>query len=166
MSVSVDWCRFQGLGEVDTYASARDVYVPRRVPQRYPYSLTSRESECREWYRPIVARITDLLRLRDNWDSYGASAPSLSAAQAMLDVLNSVMSTKTPAPFIAPSPDGHFQAEWHIHGIDLEVEVMSPTKIEVFYVGPDGQWHETLSNDVERLVQAIDRIDNPGHQVP
>jgi len=42
-----------------------------------------------------------------------------------MDVLRYVMTAETPSPFVAPTPEGHFQAEWHLNGVDLEVEVVA-----------------------------------------
>jgi hypothetical protein len=46
-------------------------------------------------------------------------------------------------------------------GVDLEVEAIDPTHIVVDYEGPDGQWSETLSLDLRRLVRAINRLSTP-----
>lgn len=159
MNVSLDWFSGSRYGDVETYVSSEDVYLPRRLSERYPQSITSREHACKEWYRPVAVRVIELLSLSEDWDSYGASVPTWVGARALLDVLNAVMGAKTPVPFIAPSPDGHFQAEWHLNGIDLEVEVFGPTHIDVSYVGPNARWREALTNDLGPLVQAIDTID-------
>jgi hypothetical protein len=56
---------------------------------------------------------------------------------AMVSVLNSIMRSDTPAPSIVPSPRGHLQAEWHIGGIDLEIEVLTPTNVIASYSNAD-----------------------------
>jgi hypothetical protein len=98
----------------------------------------------------VVSRLNELLRLEDNWDSYGASQPSEASAVQLFNVLHSVTTPNTPAPAIVPSPHGHFQAEWHRNGADLEVEVVTPTKILVSYSDATTAWDEELSFDVTR----------------
>jgi hypothetical protein len=79
----------------------------------------------------------------------------------MIEVLVGVMNSNAPAPTLVPSAAGHLQAEWHMKGIDLEVEAVDPTHILVDYEGPDGQWSENLSLDLRKLVSAINRLSTP-----
>lgn len=111
------------------------------------------------WASTTVKRLNELLHLKDNWDSYGASKPSATSAVELIKVLCSVATPDTPAPAIIPSPFGHFQAEWHQNGVDLEVEVMSPTKIHVSFSDVWGiTWQDELSLDMTRLTHAVRRI--------
>lgn len=83
---------------------------------------------------------------------------SRSALDAMITVLADVLTASSPAPTLVPSPQGHLQAEWHLNGRHLEVEVVDPTHIAVDYEGPEGNWTEVISLDLRRLVRAIDRL--------
>jgi hypothetical protein len=108
------------------------------------------------WQLKVIQRLSDLLSLQANWDSYGARPPSASSAIALFTVLQSVMNANTPAPSIVPSPLGHFQAEWHRNGVDLEVEVITPTKIMVsFDDAKNPPWEVELDVDFTRLVEAV-----------
>jgi len=89
------------------------------------------------WHDEVAARLSELMLLRDNWDSYGGRAPGHLSVMAMVSVLNSIMRSDTPAPSIVPSPRGHLQAEWHIGGIDLEIEVLTPTNVIASYSNAD-----------------------------
>lgn len=115
-----------------------------------------------EWAQSVEAQISRLLELPANWDSYGASAIRLDAVDTLIKVLRDVMSETTPAPTIVPVADGHLQAEWHTRGVDLEVEVIDPLRIDVCYSGPDGEWNESLSVDLGRLTRAIDQLSDGG----
>jgi hypothetical protein len=101
-----------------------------------------------------------LLALGDNWDSYGARSPFKAAANDMLDVLSKTLRPSTPTPTVVPTPDGHFQAEWHINGVDLEIEVVSPLKIHVRYDSHRGKpcWENIVGADLTSLVSAIDEL--------
>lgn len=64
--------------------------------------------------------LTDLRRLKPNWDSYKARAitdKALQTAQVLL----------TEEPQVTPCSDGGIQFEWHVHGINFE-----------FRIAPDG----------------------------
>jgi hypothetical protein len=65
-----------------------------------------------------------------------------------------VMGGDTPSPSIVPTSDGHVQFEWHMRGIDLEVEVISPVTIHVLYedqYSDEPQQELTLSYDLTPL---------------
>ncbi len=114
-----------------------------------------------QWPDKVVSRLAELLCLKANWDSYGALKPRFTSALAMLGVLSSVMTNRTPAPSIVPSSHGHFQAEWHRNGVDLEVEVVAPTKISVSFsdrFDSTLDWDEELDVDFTRLVEAVRRV--------
>src|ERR1700690_2040346 len=59
------------------------------------------------WHEEVATRLSELMRLRDNWDSYGGKPPGYLSVAAMVSVLNSIMRPDTPAPSIVPSPRGH-----------------------------------------------------------
>ena len=115
-------------------------------------------SEYSAWMTRVAEQICRLRRLPANWDSYGAVPPSKAAVELMADILADVMNPNAPAPTLVPSPQGHLQAEWHMKGINLEVEAIDPTHIVVDYEGPGGHWTDTLRVDFRRLVQAINRL--------
>src|SRR6266404_2161951 len=123
-----------------------------------PPVTTSASAFVPAWARSVVHRLNDLLNLEANWDSYGASKPSKISAIELIRVLGSVAGPNTPVPSIVPSSLGHFQAEWHQNGIDLEVEVVTPTKIFVSFSDSSGYtWDDELSLDMTRLAQAVRR---------
>jgi hypothetical protein len=133
------------------------VSVGRRE-QTKTRSLSSSGPAAAHWTEAVETQIAKLLELPENWDSYGASRVRFDAVDEMLKVLRDVMGPTTPAPTMVPSADGHLQAEWHTHGVDLEVEVIDTLQIDVSYSGPGGPWHETLDLDLERLTTAIDKL--------
>ena len=71
----------------------------------------------------VTGRIDYLYTLPENWDGYGASRIHLEYGEAMINYLDKVMSDNTPIPQIVPFSDGGVQAEWHVNGIDLEIEI-------------------------------------------
>lgn len=160
MNAAVEWIepvRRRQQGQM--HVSDRDVVASERSISRAPRSYIHPLLPIRPvWVYEVMSKIVDLLNLEDDWDSYGAAPPKRSSADDLLGVLEAIVNPDTPIPSIVPSPDGHFQAEWHINGVDLEVEVFSPTRIEVLYSGPGVPWHDTLASDLTRLVQAVNEL--------
>lgn len=153
MSAATDWVMAdQRRRNNRSYLSDIDVQVVSREP------ASAGTISIPAWQGKVMNRLRDLVCLRDNWDSYGASRPSINSAVDLVSVLGAVMAVDTPAPSIVPSPLGHFQAEWHRNGVDLEVEVVSPTKILVSYSDAINCWDRELKFDFTLLVQAVRRV--------
>jgi hypothetical protein len=133
------------------YLSDDELEVPAKAPT---------PAACRTpaWRRDVLVRLLELTQLKDNWDSYGARRPRVESAAALLAVLNSIMDPETVPPIIVPTPDGHFQAEWHRNKCDLEIEVIDPTRIVVMFTADDVHWEEELSVDFTRLIAVVRRI--------
>jgi len=123
-----------------------------------PALLTDQERQYAPWLADVAAGIDELLGLEANWDSYGAITPTRVAAGALLEILIEVTSPNTPRPVIVPSPAGHFQAEWHENGIDLEIEVISRTQIDVLFESAADSWNLVFKGDLSLLVEAVDQL--------
>jgi hypothetical protein len=129
-----------------------------QVGRREQTKTRSLSSARPTWTDSVETQVSKLLELPANWDSYGACAIRIDAVDTLIKVLRDVMSAATPAPTIVAVADGHLQAEWHTHGVDLEMEVVDPLHIDVWYSGPGGDWHAVLGVDLERLTKAIDQL--------
>jgi hypothetical protein len=113
------------------------------------------------WLRATVSQLEEILSLDENWDSYGAEPVSFENAEYAVRLLDFVAGLATPAPFIAPTPEGSVQLEWHRAGIDLEVEVVSPYRLFVSYEDETGQtksWEEEVTTDLTRVRGAMQEL--------
>lgn len=121
------------------------------------YTLSEIKHQANGWITPVVVRLYELMSLSDNWDSYGARRIDTKAVNQFLTTLAMIMKDNTPPPSVVPSPTGHLQAEWHERGIDLEVEVISPSLISVSFSDSRGRahWAEDLQADLTKLSTAI-----------
>ena len=71
---------------------------------------------------------------------------------------NTPVPTDTLEPTVVPTSKGSVQLEWHEHGIDLEVEILSPYRIHVSFedeLDSKNNWERELKSDLTRLSNAI-----------
>lgn len=125
------------LAELDILSAREreDDYTVRRIaPGRV---VTVRGVEPRVirsgWLIHVLKSFGYLLNLPPNWDSYGALPISRRCVEYAIRILIQVMGNRTPAPSVVPTVSGGVQAEWHINGIDLEIEVSSPTNGQFYF---------------------------------
>lgn len=106
------------------------------------------------------SKLLELLKLPENWDSYGAHPIKLEAAVAAFELIALLMEDQTPMPSIIPTPKGNIQLEWHTRGIDLEIEVVSSTLLHVYYedIVKNEEKENTLHTDLRELTKLITRL--------
>jgi len=112
------------------------------------------------WFKTAVAELGDLLHLPPNWDSYGAKPVDQRNIGAALELLIRIMQDDTPAPSVVPTTTGGVQLEWHLQGIDLEVEVTSPGRLHAFCERLDSgvSWEHDLTTDLAPLVDELSKL--------
>ena len=120
------------------YLSQRDLVAPSQdqdqstlTAQRH-FDVYAPYGDLR-WLETLRASIAKIANLQDNWDSYGASAISMDLLKSSLDLLSNVIGPKDPLPSIVPTVTGGIQFEWHVNGVDLEVEIESLGQVKVYY---------------------------------
>ena len=120
------------------------------------------EPDISDWLLSVRDRLRTLMRLEENWDSYGARPVAPGLADATLDILNLISGPDVPLPSIVPTPNGELQLEWHTNGIDLEVEASSPTSMHMYYhdLQTNEEYEEPLSFDLSLFTRAISTIVN------
>ncbi len=82
---------------------------------------------------PTIQSMGHLLNFPPNWDSYGAQVVDSTRFIAALRLLSQIIRENTPAPSVVPTSQGGIQFEWHMRGIDLEIEVLSQQRQNVFF---------------------------------
>jgi len=75
------------------------------------------------WVEYVEQELNKLLRLRSGWDGRRALPVERRAVEAMVGVLATLMDETSALPQLFPLVDGGLQAEWHVGGNDIEVEV-------------------------------------------
>jgi hypothetical protein len=109
------------------------------------------------WLRQVCDRLSRILALPDNWDSYGARGFDPGAAVQALEVLQLVMHEDTPPPAIVPTAAGTLQLEWHTRGVDLEVEFLPSGHLAVSFedVTAGVEWDKEFGSDLTELAGCI-----------
>lgn len=113
------------------------------------------------WYKQTRESLYAILALGDNWDSYGANRFSPETAKAVDELLINIMHVQTPSPQIVPSANGSIQLEWHICGIDLEIEVESLSTSRVIFEDEQSEeleWEGVIKYDLSKLVTYINLL--------
>jgi hypothetical protein len=83
------------------------------------------------WARELIHRICALGQLSENWDSYGARRIDPRCAMVAINLILSATGPATPTPAIVPTSRGGIQLEWHRNGVDLEIEILSESRLHV-----------------------------------
>ena len=112
------------------------------------------------WSRDLLAKISELGDLEEDWDSYGARPVDPQCAIATVTLLLSVFDSSTPKPSIVPTSRGGIQLEWHRAGANLEIEIESPSRFHVFFEDEQaGKESEvTLTGNLQPLVPLLERL--------
>ena len=105
------------------------------------------------WLGRVVDRLGHITRLPANWDSYGARPIAVAAIKSALELLGEIMSDDLPSPDIVPTVSGGIQIEWHIVGIDLELEVSAEGKRAIFFEDSHGQ--NPLTEDEAKIPDMV-----------
>jgi hypothetical protein len=118
------------------------------------------QGDAPEWLAPTINAMTVLLRMSANWNSYGARPIDVSAVARTLELLAGIMRIDSPAPAVAPTPKGGIQLEWHLRGIDLEVEPLPEGRVYVLFedLRSGDEWEQELSADLTPLVESLGEL--------
>ena len=135
----------------------------RDRPQRIWVSISKdelvieQEDEKPAWLVPAAQAMSEIMNLPVNWDSYGALPVRLTAILSALELLFEIMQANTPAPTVVPTVQGSVQLEWHTHGIDLEIEILSPGRLSVYYEDHEQhtEWEGEITSDLTRLSDVL-----------
>lgn len=114
------------------------------------------------WLPTTAQRLSTVMRLSDNWDSQGAPAVTPALLEPVVNVLSASASDGTPAPQVVPTIYGGLQLEWHVNGINLEIEFESQTEVVVVFEDHltgeefDGQY-SPFSLPVQQAIRRLSR---------
>jgi hypothetical protein len=138
-------CTATTIERISHFGSNRiNVEVPATTETRLRhrrFQLTDRlsleiefEGEEPPWLVGWMQRLSNILNLSQNWDSYGARRIKPSAVLGAINFfLPNMQDVRGPLPDIVPDRNGNIQLEWHIRNVDLEVEAIAEHTYRLFY---------------------------------
>jgi hypothetical protein len=108
-----------------------------------------------DWVVPVLHEICRLGSLPANWNSYGAQPiqPAI-AVEAIIFALNYLVQGD-PLPSVVPTARGGILLEWHEGGVDLEVDIRSPSWFHVA-LEVEGNQEEFDHANVELIAEKLD----------
>jgi hypothetical protein len=121
----------------------------------------------RQPFRPLwVSQVSETIRgfadkLPENWNSYQAKRTDQATAQAAIELLVEIVQPNTPRPEVVPTAAGGVQVEWHIHGIDLEINVRSQEQLGVAFedLASGEEWsRECNFSDLGVIAQVVPKL--------
>lgn len=145
----------------------RDDRIPRRAPApqitmeaSQPFSISFGEGrfwfehEPPMWIMPLLINVCELGDLPSDWDSYGALSIDPEIAASAVNLLLNIMSEDDAMPAVVPTSHGGVVLEWHDGGIDLEIDVRSPSSIHVYFED-DGSEEEFVDVDADIIQEKL-----------
>ena len=113
-----------------------------------------------EWLVPCLERISRVLSLPENWDTYGGRRVKPLSAIGAFSFLLGVMQDGTPLPDVSPHRNGTLRLEWHTTKGDLEVEILAPRQYRISYANARGEIEveDLLTRDSSLAIEPLMEI--------
>ena len=90
--------------------------------------------------RLALDRLSEIAKLPEDWDSYGAKAIDPECVERAEDFINKeILPSHGIAPFVVPSPSGGVQLEWERGEHSLEIEFLPDGTTGYLYLNGDGE---------------------------
>ncbi len=115
------------------------------------------------WLLPSLRALDEIGWLPENWNSYGAKPVAVEAAVATLRLMAAMMTDATPLPAFVPTQSGGIQLEWHVRGIDLEIDVRPTRRLFASFEDhrTTEEWEAEITSDLRRLRDVLPRLMRP-----
>lgn len=120
---------------------------------------TIRVCQKHDWLPIVKRKLEFLLSMPENWNGYGELRINKNSAIAAYNVLMD-LSCIYPEPDIVPTNNGDIQAEWHMNGVDLELEFIGFSTISLYFadLNSDEEVEIELSDDVTPAYSYLTRL--------
>jgi hypothetical protein len=117
---------------------------------------------CSTWFLPTARSMLRLARLPAGWDSRGAPRIERTVVENALLLLAGILEVQTAPPAIVPTVSGGVQAEWHMGGLNVEIEFNPSAEALVSVDDLQGrsEWEGALRSNIERLQSYLPRLES------
>lgn len=115
---------------------------------------------CPSWLTTVRERMDRFSTLPHGWDNDGAPPIDVVTVKDALAIV-AALPVDTPMPSaVTPSKRGGIVFEWHLRGLDIELDIRSREDIELAWEDSldSSDVYEHLHGDVERLAEPIARL--------
>jgi hypothetical protein len=115
------------------------------------------------WLLPSLQALCELGSLSEDWNSYGALSVAIDAVAATLQLLTLIMTEATPLPLFVPTRRGGIQLEWHMRGIDLEIDTLPTGRIFATFEDHRTQeeWEAEVTSDLQIVKRVLRQLSGP-----
>ena len=112
------------------------------------------------WLEPALARLQEISRLQNNWNSYGAPATDVQSITRTIDVMNDLMMEHDRLmPVITPTKNGGIQLAFEAASEVLEI-IVSRDRVDVAYEDMERgvDWERPLQESRDEVRSILQRI--------
>lgn len=148
--------------EVECVPSPTQPLPYRVLPSEHGKIRLEMENGCPPpaWLAQSAERMNELLQLPRGWNSHKARPTEPRAATAALELLGRIMIPGLTPPQIVPTVHGGVQLEWHVRGLDVEIEVapdgLFTASLDDTRVG--NEIHVPVTADPASLLELVTRL--------
>jgi len=114
-------------------------------------------SDLAQWQMQLIEKIALLGSLPENWNSYRSQPINIETAGFAICTLLNHLQHDDPMPSVVPTSGGGILVEWHVAGVDLEIDFRSPTWVEVSFE-KDGDEFEVDDASMSQIGDFIARL--------
>lgn len=110
--------------------------------------------------KKIEEKVYELLRLPENWNSYGATKIRQDVGFFSIYLMASLTRSDMPVPNVVPMNNGGIQLEWHQNQADLEIAIEEPYKVEYWFYDHrnNSEFSGEIAGDFNKLEPYIARL--------
>jgi hypothetical protein len=113
------------------------------------------------WVLVVRRRLEALAQLEEGWDGRKAKRVSRENIETAIQLLQGVMRKDTPLPELVPTVRGGLQIEWHVPDVDVEMEILSPSRYALWFEDRTGDLpaiDSELNADLAPFRKAVERL--------
>lgn len=113
-----------------------------------------------KWISHIAEVLSSYIWLPNNWDSYGARGTDFKCILVAIQILARIVDEHTPKPSVVPTTQGGVQFEWHVNGIDLEIEIQPSFRLFAAFEDHQLQeeWEGEITEDYSPIESIIEKL--------
>lgn len=117
------------------------------------------------WLDSGLTKLSGLIRLPEDWDSYGAPPIDAEVAGTLWEVLVTLAEAEAPEPDVVPLSSGGLQLEWYTPELEVQLSIEPPApqalwlsyrderSAEKFWEGPLGDAWQLFDDFLSRLAR-------------